>query len=281
MTSNGFQRQPGERYDMPITFGPTELPDVSRWGWLRGVDISFITDYDHARRLVPSCLDLPSKPVVLFSRRSFDGVDYLGERGYEELCVGVGVSHQDGDRKHRGYYWLSLWVDDMRAAAVGREIAGWPKIGAEFAPVIEHEGRWSFSVTEYGTPLVTGTISDAKPVDDATFAKIADGAEQGSYGFCWRHVSAIAGGRGISQVTRFHSAGQITKALVGTGDLSVLTPTAQQAPHSARIMATLSQLPIVRMLPGYIAEGSVDLDRRTITALTGGSLTAAGAVEAS
>jgi acetoacetate decarboxylase len=278
MNSDGFKRQPGKRYDMPITFGPTELPDVSRWGWLRGVDISFITAHDHARRLVPACLDVPREPVVLFSRRSFDGVDYLGERGYEELCVGIGVSHHDGEHKRRGYYWLVLWVDDMRAAAVGREIAGWPKIGAEFPPVAEREGQWSFSMAEYGTTLMTGSITNAKPVDDVIFKKIADGASQGSYGFCWRHVPAIPGGRGIDQVTRFHSSGEITKAFVGDGELSVKTPTPQQAPHSARIMGTLAQLPIVRMLPGYIAEGSVNLDRRTITALTGGSLTPAGAV---
>lgn len=276
MRSHGFERQPGNRYDMPITFGPTELPDVSRWGWLRGVDISFITAYDSARPLVPACLDLPSEPVVLFSRRSFDGVDYLGERGYEELCVGIGVSHHDGEHKRRGYYWVVLWVDDMRAAAVGREIAGWPKIGAEFAPVADRDGQWSFSMTEYGTSLVTGSITDAKPVDDVIFNKIAGGASQGSYGFCWRHVPAISGGRGIDQVTRFHSSGEITKAFVGSSELSINNPSAQQAPHSARIIATLAQLPILRMLPGYIAEGSVNLDRRTITALTGGSLTPAG-----
>jgi len=278
MKSDGFERRPGKRYDMPITFGPTELPDVSRWGWLRGVDVSFITAYDHARRLVPTCLDVPREPVVLFSRRSFGGVDYLGGRGYEELCVGIGVSHHDGEQKRRGYYWVVLWVDDMRAAAVGREIAGWPKIGAEFAPVAERGSDWSFSMAEYGTPLVTGSITDTKPVDDVIFQKIADGASQGSYGFCWRHVPAIAGGRGIDQVTRFHSAGEITKAVVGTGELCIEKPTRRQAPHSARIMATLAQLPVVRMLPGYVAEGSVNLDRRTITALTGGSLTPAGAV---
>lgn len=268
----GFQTQPGQRYDMPIVFGSTELPDVSRWGWLRGVDVSFITTYESARPLVPACLDIPPQPVVLFSRRSFGGVDYLGGRGYEELCVGVGVSFTDGVEKNRGYYWVALWVDDMRAAAVGREIAGWPKMGAEF-PTVEHRGDdWNFEVTEYGTTLVTGSVQDTQPVDDDLFRKIADGAAQGSYGFCWRHVPAIAGGRGINQVTRLHSSGEITKAVVGSGELHIDTPAWQDAPHSARIMATLAKLPVVRMLPGYVAEGSVNLDRRSITALTGGSL---------
>ena len=40
------------------------------------------------------------------------------------------------------------------------------------------------------------------------------------------------------------------------------------APHSARIMAALTALPVLRWLPATVSEGSLSIDRGTTTALT-------------
>jgi acetoacetate decarboxylase len=268
-TAAGFECRTGMQYDMPVVFGPSELPQSSRWGWLRNISVDFVTDYESVRPLVPADLTLSDEPVVTFCRRSFNDVDYLGGRGYEEMCIGVGVTHEDSPHATEGTYWLVLWVDDLRAATVGREIAGWPKLGAKFSPVEQVDNaEWRYSVSEYGNSLISATVRNAEPLDEQAFDNLARTCAQGSYAFCSRHFEAIVGGDGVSQLTRTQTIFSPTRAFVGAGSVALNTPDSNAAPHSARIMATLAALPLVRALPAIVTVGSLTIDRTKTTALT-------------
>ena len=268
-TAAGFKCQPDLRYDMPVVFGPSELPLVSRWGYLRNISIDFVTDYESVRPLVPTRLDISREPVVTFCRRSFDDVDYLGGRGYEEMCVGVAVTDPDSDESNAGMFWLALWVDDARAAAVGRELTGWPKLGGSFSPVeVDGTRGWRFGLAEYGNALIDGQVSSAEPLEREAFSRYTRDCAEGGYSYCQRHFEAIVDGDGVSQLTRTRTVFTPTSALVGVGSLALRVPEWIAAPHSARIMAALTALPVLRWLPATVSEGSLSIDRGTTTALT-------------
>ena len=264
---------------MPVVFGATELPRVSQWGYLRNISIEFVTDHDSIRPLVPAELTLWPEPVVTFCRRSFDDVDYLGGRGYEEMCVGVAVTHADGNTSTTGTFWLAMWVNDSRAASVGRELTGWPKLGASF-PTVEVDATqgWRFSVAEYGTVLMDGGVHSAQPVGPDAFSDYVSECSAGNYSYCLRHFEAIVDGDGFSQLTRTRSVYTPTRAFVGVGSLALRAPEWKSAPHSARIMASLAALPIVRWLPATVSEGSLSIDRGATTALADETVLALRAV---
>lgn len=268
-TAGAFECQPGFRYDMPVVFGPSELPRVSHWGYLRNISIEFVTEYEFVRPLVPSRLQISREPVMTFCRRSFDDVDYLGGRGYEEMCVGVTVTDSDGDENTTGTFWLALWVDDPRAASVGRELTGWPKLGGTFPPVeVDGTRGWRFGLAEYGSLLIEGEVSSAEPLERDAFSLYAQDCAEGGYSYCLRHFEAIVDGDGFSQLTCAQAVFTPTRAFVGSGSLTLAVPDWKAAPHSARIMTALAALPIVRWLPATVSEGSLSIDRGATTVLT-------------
>ncbi|BBZ78776.1 hypothetical protein MANY_41130 [Mycolicibacterium anyangense] len=264
--SEGFTCHPGERYEMPIVFGPTELPQVSQWGWLRALDITFVTDPAAVRPLVPAELDLPEKPTVIFSRRTFDQVDYLAGHGYEELCVGISVSHNGEDGPTKGNFWPVMWVDQVRPLTVGREFSGFGKLAADFTPIREESGDLSWEMTEYGTLLARGAIRNVKPVDDAVLGKIAKVGSIG-YAFCARYMPPVVNSPGVDEVTRCEMRSQITSVKVGDAELELASPPWKDAPNGSRVMSALSSLPILELRQAMVIEGTSSFDRSTITAL--------------
>jgi acetoacetate decarboxylase len=251
---------------MPIVFGPTELPQVSQWGYVRALDISFVTDPVAVRPLVPVELDLPDRPTVIISRRSFDKVDYLAGHGYEELCVGISVIHNGEEGPTRGNFWPVMWVDQVRPITVGREFTGFAKLGADFSPIRDQSGELSWEMSEYGTVLARATVRNAKPVDDATLETIANTGSIG-YAFCSRYIPPVVNSPGIDEVTRCQMRSQITSVQVGEAQLELASPSWKDAPNGARAMSALAALPILQLRRAMIIEGSSSFDRSTITAL--------------
>lgn len=269
MTSqeHGFRSQPNERYEMPIVFGPTELPQVSTWGYVHAIDISFVTDAAAVRPLVPIELDLPDEPTVLISRRTFDQVDYMAGHGYEELCVGISALHRGAHGSTRGNFWPVMWVDQVRPITVGREFTGFAKLGADFSPVSRTAvGSYSYEVSEYGAVLARGSVSNATPVDADRLSAIAAAGEVG-HAFCARYVAPVDGGAGVDDVTRCEMRSHITGVSVGDATLELASPRWADAPSSARAISALAALPVLRLRPAYVIEGSSSFDRSTITAL--------------
>jgi hypothetical protein len=57
------------KYDMPTAFGPSLIPDHSRWGRVEMISVSFTTDQSAVAALVPDGIDVAGqRPVVTVSR---------------------------------------------------------------------------------------------------------------------------------------------------------------------------------------------------------------------
>ena len=266
LSNEGFRCRSDERYDMPVVFGPSQLPEVSIWGYLLSLDIRFETTYDAVRPFVPVELDVPAEPVVSFSRRSYDKVDYMAGRGYEELCVGVTVSHDDGLNQRPGVYWLVMWVDQVLPLIAGREISGFPKLGAEFPKIEVGENGWSFEVREFGSLLVRGSVSEATPLQpDAVQQLNKQTANATTYSS--RYIPTVNGGNGVDQGTRAELTGEATTVYRGSGSVSIETPDWESAPGSARVVAALASLPVVQMRSAHVIEGRLSMNRSTVTAV--------------
>jgi Acetoacetate decarboxylase (ADC) len=263
----GFESDPAYKYDMPMMFGSTEIPDVSRWGRVEMVSTSFVTTFEAVRPFVPAVFEVPAKPIVTVSRMTYGDVDYLGGRGYHELTVGISALYSHDGRSRRGSFMPVVWVDDVRAIIIGREYMGYPKLGAELPPVARtSEGGWSYRVSEYGTSLVNCDVSD--PVELTT--EELDGLNRSSGDvtvFAWKHIAGPGGAVDVDYPTRITLCFEWAQAFRGEGGCTFSSPEWRDAPHSCRILGALAELPVLRRRPALVAEGTGSIDRNAVVRL--------------
>jgi hypothetical protein len=262
----GFSRDPRQKYEMPVVFGPTEIPDVSVWNHVTMVSVSFVTTFGAARPLVPPGLDLPERPVVTVSRMSYEGVDYLAGRGYNEVTVGVTAAHELDGARQRGSFLPVVWVDEFRPLIIGREYMGYAKLGAQFGPVISDQGSRSYELHEYGTRLLRGEVSSVVALEGDEL-RAARRAAAAVTVFGWKHIAGPQGTVDADYLTSTPLRFEWTSVLQGRGEVSFEAPDWPAAPHSARIVRALGALPVVEMRRALVAVGSGSLDRTAVTRL--------------
>jgi hypothetical protein len=260
----GFSRDPQAKYEMPVVFGPTEIPEVSVWNRVTMVSVSFVTTFDAARPLVPAALEIPERPVVTVSRMSYAGVDYLAGRGYNEVTVGITATHELDGGRQRGSFMPVVWVDEFRPIIIGREYMGYAKLGAQFGPVIPGPGSRSYELHEYGTRLLHGEISGAVALEGDEL-RAARQAASGVTVFGWKHIAGPQGTVDADYLTITRLQFDWTSVLRGRGQILFDAPDWSSAPHSARIVRALGALPVVEVRRGLVAVGSGSLDRAAVT----------------
>jgi hypothetical protein len=269
----GFSRDPQAKYEMPVVFGPTEIPQVSAWNRVTMVSVSFVTTFDAVRPLVPAALEIPDRPLVTVSRMSYAGVDYLAGRGYNEVTVGVTATHELDGGRQRGSFMPVVWVDEFRPIIIGREYMGYAKLGAQFGPVVSDRESRSYELHEYGTRLLRGEISGAVALDGDEL-QAARRAASAVTVFGWKHIAGPQGTVDADYLTSTQLRFDWTTVLRGRGQILFEAPDWSSAPHSARIVGALGALPVVEVRRGLVAVGSGALDRAAVTRL--GTRPAAG-----
>ena len=248
------------RYDMPAVFGPTLLPDVTRFGRVDLVSVSYTTARDAAAALVPRHFVVPDDPVVTVSRVTYADVDYLAGRGYNELTVGIGVHHPGGAQPTTGSYMPVLWVDDPAAIIAGREFMGYAKVGGTLPPVTEGPGTRSFEVGEYGTTLLRGAVHDLRPLSSEQLAGVRRAVCPMTV-LGWKYIAGPGGTVDADYATRIVVGFDLTEASTGQGGITWELPDRQAAPLSWRTVAALAALPVVAPRRALVGSGSGYIDR--------------------
>jgi hypothetical protein len=250
------------KYEMPVVFGPTEIPDVSQWGRVEMVSTSFVSTFDAVRPLVPGLLQIPEQPVVTISRMTYTDVDYLAGRGYQEVTVGVSAADTQGETM-RGSFMLVVWVDEYRALIIGREYIGYAKLMAEFNPVRVANGTWSYDISEYSTPLLRGHASGMTRLAGYDLTGAQRAASDVTV-FNWKHIAGPDGTVDADYMTSTRLNFEWSEVMRGEGSVSLEDVDWRSAPHSARIVQRLRELPVVRLRPSIVASGCGTIDRNTL-----------------
>src|SRR4029077_18155281 len=101
-----FKPEPGRRYDMPPVFGPSEIGGQARYGEIRMIAHSFLTEPAVLEPLIPYHFSLARPAKVTFIGRMHTDVDWLAGRPYQSVRVSADVEARDGDAVLRGPYGL-------------------------------------------------------------------------------------------------------------------------------------------------------------------------------
>jgi len=246
------------RYDMPAVFGPSLMTDKTRTT-ARVVMVSFETTRDAAARLLPRFFDAAEQPVVSFSRITYDKVDYLGGRPYQEVVLGVSAIYANGGRQIAANFAPVMWVDEVGALIAGREFQGLAKLSAQFTPlVIGAEAR--FSISEYGAPLFEGAATSLVPITGDKLERLNEvGGAVNTLG--WKYIPGLAGAPDADYPTLSVMRWAYEKAWSGQSNMRFFAPDSTAAPFSSRIVAALAALPMVAMKRSFVGEGRAVIDR--------------------
>lgn len=93
--------------------------------------LQYQTDSDALKPLIPDCFQLTKKPTVTVWFAYYNRVDFLANRGYNEVTVQVSARF-DGEKDHvEGDHVLVMFLNDTIPIIRGREQVGWPKMYAD------------------------------------------------------------------------------------------------------------------------------------------------------
>ena len=247
------------RYDMPIAFGPSSVPDHTDVPHADVAIVSFLTDEAPLAALLPPGFVLNGDPVLSVSCIDYQGVDYLGGRGYQEIVVSFQARFQEVQGEISGGFAPVLWVSDVGALMAGREFMGLPKLHAKIAHSVDEQTR-SFACYEYDTKLLSGKAYDLEPLTPEQVAKVQARSQQVQT-FGWKHIPGEGGSVDLAYPLVNVMRWNYQKIWTGKGSVQFATPDAAAAPFSSRAMTSLAHLPVREFRRSFVASGSAKIDR--------------------
>lgn len=256
------------RYDMPVAFGPSLMPELSEVKDAEVVALSFeITAEGAAMLLLPGMIP-GERPTLSVTRITYPSVEYLGGRGYCEIVVAVAARLMTADGEIASGFSPVMWVDRVGALIAGREFMGFAKLPGEMAPIEKTENDRRFDCREEGALLLEGRASGLTPLPDEKLARINAGASE-VMTMGWKHIPSAEGPPDadypLANVTRW------TYQRAWSGDSAIVfhEPDSKDAPLSSRVVAGLARVPIVKSRPAFVAIGDVIIDRAATRRLVG------------
>lgn len=256
------------RYDMPIAFGPSLMPDQSIVPDAQVVALSFETTADAAASLLPPGMEPADRPGFSVTRITYPSVEYLGGRGYSEIVVAIAARFRATEGDIAAGYAPVMWVDRVGALIAGREFMGFAKLPAELPPVAQVGDGSEFECREETAPLFKGVASGLMPLPADKLERVnAGAAEMVTLG--WKHIPSAEGPPDadypLANVTRW----AYRHAWTGESSIVFHQPGSREAPLSSRVVAGLARLPIVKTRPAFVATGDVIIDRAATRRLIG------------
>jgi acetoacetate decarboxylase len=249
------------KYEMPTVFGPSLIPDLSVWGRVEMLSLSFVSDRSAVAALVPCGIDIATeRPAVTVSRMTYRDVDYLAGGGYNEVTIGVAASVDDEDGPVRGNYLPVVWVDEQIPIQIGREFLGYAKVPGEMPPVEMAADRAQFTLRERSTLLIAGRANGLRPVSPGRLDAIRRAAAEVTV-VGWKYIPSLAGEPDADYPTRIPLRFDWDTVSAGGGDLTFATPAWSEAPVGARIVGALSRLPVLEACRSMVATGTGSIDR--------------------
>jgi acetoacetate decarboxylase len=248
-------------------FGSELLPSTSVIKSVAVAAIAFKSEPDAVRELLPYHFEPSQNAVVRVSHLSYNGIDYLADRGYNVLSVSVPVIYAK-DHSIAGSYNVVVWEGLSHAVNLGRELQGYAKIYGEIPDATKTDDGFEFQCSEYGTPLVKGEVHDLVAFTPEQLAGLQKGSSAG-YSLGWKYIPGpkLTSDPDADYATKVGNPLFYDSAWSASGTVDFCTPTWEQAPVSSRVLSRLRDLPILSYKRAFVGTGSASAPRGTVERL--------------
>jgi hypothetical protein len=248
-------------------FGSELLPPTSVIKSVSSISVAFLSDRDAVRELLPYHFEPAPDPVVRVGHFTYQGIDYLADRGYNVLSVNVPVVFE-GETTLSGIYHLVLWEGLSHAVNLGRELQGYAKIYGEVPDATKMDTGFMFECREYGTTLLHGEVHDLVEYSPEQLERLRRAAKD-SYSLGWKYIPGpnLTADPDCDYPTKASNPAFYDRAWSATGTVEFCSPTWEQAPISSRLLGKLRALPVLGYKRAFVGEGSASAPRATVERL--------------
>ena len=258
----GFEFENDQPYIMPAHFGSVTTGwdgDVAHYEDNTALIILYTAERDAVSALLPPGFVATDPPIISVNYVMCRGVDFMAGGGYNLVAVNVSAKFEGRRDQVQGSFALVLWENDFMPIVVGREILGVPKLMAEIPDAWMRDGKRGFSLSENGTLLLEGEVSDLqKPSDEVVTAIGAQIASETWMG--WKYIpSCDLRGADVSNATALPAKVNLREVWIGQGEVAFHEVAWEKAPMSSRIVNALRELPIVQYQGAVMTRASQDL----------------------
>ena len=254
-----LQLKPGVKYDMPAAFGPSIFTPITTVPNATLISTSFDSRPEAVAAILPPHLTVGDVPTVYINRLSYDSVDYLCGRGYEEIIVAINARYRNGAEDIAAPYICAVWVNQVAALTSGREFMGHPKLFADIPALDESDESVSFEAVEYGTCFLHGDVKGLKELPSETVAKIT--SSQSPYSLAWKYIAGPGGTVDANYGTLLKMEWNYEKAWLGEGEAHFQVAPREQLPVSSHVVEVLAALPVVKRRPAFMGKGPAVIHR--------------------
>jgi len=258
----GFEFEKDQPYIMPAHFGsPTSGWDgkAAHYEDNTALTVLYATELDAVSALLPPGFVATDPPIVSVSFVMCRGVDFMAGGGYNLVAVNVSATFEGKRDKVAGNFALVLWENAFMPILVGREVLGAPKLMADIPDAWMRDGKRGFSVSENGTLLLEGEVSDLQKLSDEAVGAMAEQIAAGTW-MGWKYVpSCDLRGADVSNATALPAKMDLKEAWMGQGEVAFHEVAWENAPMSSRVVNTLRELPITQYQGAVMTRGSQDL----------------------
>lgn len=252
-----FEEKP---YFQPAHFGPWPIEPVLHYGELTGMNIWYSTDKDILASMLPPGFEPPDLPTVNVWAQYCRDVSFMAGFGYNIVGVNLSAVWEGKKETRTGELSAVLWENDFLPIMVGREHLGAPKLWADIPDVQVSKGNGRhFLCSERGSMLVEGFLTDLQPMPADACAQWDEQVKNSNW-FCWKYIShADQKKADLSLPTSMPSRSKVKECWSAKGTHKFHTPSWEEAPLSAHIVAGLSKLKVKEYLGAFITRGENDL----------------------
>ena len=253
----GFEFEKNQPYVMPAHFGPSTAGwdgKVAHYEDNTALTVLYVTERDAVDALLPPGFSATDPPVVSVSFVMCRGVDFMAGGGYNLVAVNVSARFEGKRDQAKGNFALVLWENSFMPIVVGREVLGAPKLMADIPDAWIRDAKRGFAVSDNGTLLLEGELSNLAKLDDEALKALVAQME-GQIWMSWKYIpSCDLQGADVSNATALPSDGEIREAWMGQGKITFHDVAWENAPMSFQVIRALRELPIVEYQAGVMTK---------------------------
>jgi hypothetical protein len=233
-----------EERRLPLGFGPVLVPEVTSWEEVFSIGVSFETDEEILKGMLPKGVMLNS-PTVKVTQHCYKGASFLAGRAYNLILISIDAK-KDDDVLSR--YIPVRWLNDVVAILDQRYGRfNFPDLYADIDNPIVLEGKYTCYASEYQHKILKFTAEGFRKATEQELAEFQNNVKNTKLILDESEVNA--------KIT-------VNSLEYGKGTVKFLPAKWEDTPNSEYVVNFLTKLPIKKYINAIKWTGSMQFESK-------------------
>jgi len=246
---------------MPVVFGGSDMPVITKWSDTLSIGITFDTDPDMIQKILPKGLKAAGPSVYVY-QNTYKNVNFMAGRGYNYFGIGVDAIYEKEDMP--GMFLPVCWMNDTFAIIGGREGLGFPKLYAEMTDPIKTETGYRCFCTEYAHKMIEIEVGGLVKGTEEHLAGFNEYMAQSNW-FVHKFIVDPFDPQREKAETEYLSTANakahVDEVYFGVGNATFFDTSWKDAPASYHIISYLKKLPVLSWKGATVWRGGIEVDQ--------------------